>query len=299
MNEHSHPHRPGGRRFLLAICLNLGFSAGEAFYGVQAGSAALMADALHNLADVAGLMIAWGGAWFAARPATERFTYGLRSTTIYAAFVNASLLLLACGGLGWEAAQRLFAATPVDGELMGVVAAVGILVNGLSALLFWRDHGHDLNVHGAFVHLLADAAVSVGVCLAGFAIVRTGWNWLDPLVTLLIVAAILITTWQLLRDAALLGLHGVPRKIQIDEVAAALATEPDVETVHDLHIWALSTTDIALTAHLVMPRGHPGDSRLEAIASRMHAQFGIGHTTLQIEVSDNRHACALSTPPAH
>lgn len=299
MNEHSHPHRPGGRRFLLAICLNLGFSAGEAFYGVQAGSAALMADALHNLADVAGLMIAWGGAWFAARPATERFTYGLRSTTIYAAFVNASLLLLACGGLGWEAAQRLFAATPVDGELMGLVAAVGILVNGLSALLFWRDHGHDLNVHGAFVHLLADAAVSLGVCLAGFAIVRTGWNWLDPLVTLLIVAAILITTWQLLRDAALLGLHGVPRKIQIDEVAAALATEPDVETVHDLHIWALSTTDIALTAHLVMPRGHPGDSRLEAIAARMHAQFGIGHTTLQIEVSDTRHACALSTPHAH
>ncbi len=297
MNEH--PHRPGGRRFLLAICLNLGFSAGEAFYGVQAGSAALLADALHNLADVAGLMIAWGGAWFAARPATERFTYGLRSTTIYAAFVNASLLLLACGGLGWEAAQRLFAATPVDGELMGLVAAVGILVNGLSALLFWRDHGHDLNVHGAFVHLLADAAVSLGVCLAGFAIVRTGWNWLDPLVTLLIVAVILITTWQLLRDAALLGLHGVPRKIQIDEVAAALATEPDVETVHDLHIWALSTTDIALTAHLVMPRGHPGDSRLEAIASRMHAQFGIGHTTLQIEVSDNRHACALSTPHAH
>ena len=299
MNEHSHPHRPGGRRFLLAICLNLGFSAGEAFYGVQAGSAALMADALHNLADVAGLMIAWGGAWFAARPATERFTYGLRSTTIYAAFVNASLLLLACGGLGWEAAQRLFAATPVDVELMGLVAAVGILVNGLSALLFWRDHGHDLNVHGAFVHLLADAAVSLGVCLAGFAIVRTGWNWLDPLVTLLIVAVILITTWQLLRDAALLGLHGVPRKIQIDEVAAALATEPDVETVHDLHIWALSTTDIALTAHLVMPRGHPGDSRLEAIAARMHAQFGIGHTTLQIEVSDNRHACALSTPHAH
>ena len=299
MNEHLHPHRPGGRRFLLAICLNLGFSAGEAFYGVQAGSAALLADALHNLADVAGLMIAWGGAWFAARPATERFTYGLRSTTIYAAFVNASLLLLACGGLGWEAAQRLFATTSVDGELMGLVAAVGILVNGLSALLFWRDHGHDLNVHGAFVHLLADAAVSLGVCLAGFAIVRTGWNWLDPLVTLLIVAVILITTWQLLRDAALLGLHGVPRKIQIDEVAAALATEPDVETVHDLHIWALSTTDIALTAHLVMPRGHPGDSRLEAIAARMHAQFGIGHTTLQIEVSDNRHACALSTPHAH
>lgn len=258
-----------------------------------------MADALHNLADVAGLMIAWGGAWFATRPATERFTYGLRSTTIYAAFVNASLLLLACGGLGWEAAQRLFAVTPVDGELMGLVAAVGILVNGLSALLFWRDHGHDLNVHGAFVHLLADAAVSLGVCLAGFAIVRTGWNWLDPLVTLLIVAVILITTWQLLRDAALLGLHGVPRKIQIDEVAAALATEPDVETVHDLHIWALSTTDIALTAHLVMPGGHPGDSRLEAIAARMHAQFGIGHTTLQIEVSDNPHACALSTPHAH
>ncbi len=299
MNEHPHPHRPGGRRFLLAICLNLGFSAGEAFYGVQAGSAALLADALHNLADVAGLMIAWGGAWFAARPATERFTYGLRSTTIYAAFVNASLLLLACGGLGWEAAQRLFAATPVDGELMGLVAAVGILVNGLSALLFWRDHGHDLNVHGAFVHLLADAAVSLGVCLAGFAIVRTGWNWLDPLVTLVIVAVILITTWRLLRDAALLGLHGVPRKIQIDEVAAVLATEPDVETVHDLHIWALSTTDIALTAHLVMPRGHPGDSRLEAIAARMQAQFGIGHTTLQIEVSDNRHACALSTPHAH
>lgn len=299
MSGHTHSHRPGGRRFLLAIGLNLSFSAGEAFYGVQAGSAALIADALHNLADVAALVIAWGGAWFASRPATERFTYGLRSTTIYAAFVNASLLLLACGGLGWEAAQRMFAATPVDGAMVGVVAALGILVNGLSALLFWRDHAHDLNVHGAYVHLLGDAAVSLGVCVAGVAILYTGWMWLDPLATLLIVAVILGTTWRLLRDAALLGLHGVPRGLQVDEVAAALAAEPGVETVHDLHIWALSTTDIALTAHLVMPLGHPGDTRLDTIAARMQARFGIGHTTLQIEISDPRHACALSTRHAH
>ncbi len=299
MNSASHSHHHNGQRFLLAIGLNLSFSTGEIWFGVQAGSAALIADALHNLADVATLAIAWGGAWLALRPATVRFTYGLRSTTIYAAFCNASLLLLGCGGLAWEATQRLWAPPAVNGETMWLVAAVGILVNGLSALLFRHDHQHDLNARGAYLHLLGDAAVSLGVCVAGFAMLRTGWWWLDPLATLLIVGVILTTTWRLLRDAALLGLHAVPSKIEVTAVAAALVAEPEVTAVHDLHVWALSTTDTALTAHLVMPQGHPGDLRLEEITARMQKKFGIGHTTLQIEVSDSRHVCTLTSPHTH
>jgi len=295
---HDHGQRPTGRRFLVAIGLNLGFTIAEIVYGIKAGSAALIADALHNLTDVAALVIAWGGAWFATRPATLRFTYGLRSTTIYAAFLNAALLLLACGGLGWEAAQRLGTGARVDGALMTTVAALGILVNGLSALLF-RAHHHDLNARGAYLHLLGDAAISAGVCVAGVLILRTGWFWLDPVVTLVIVTLILATTWTLLRDATLLGLHAAPAGVSVDEVAAMLGAEPEVSAVHDLHVWALSTTDIALTAHLVMPAGHPGDARLDDLAMRVHDRFGIGHATFQVELTDNRHTCALGAPPRH
>jgi cobalt-zinc-cadmium efflux system protein len=300
MHDHAHGHHHPllrGRRFLVAIALNLGFTICEFGFGVLATSAALLADALHNLVDVFALVIAWGGAWFARRPATSRFTYGLRSTTIYAAFANAALMVLACGGLGWEALQRIATPVPTQGQIMLWVAAAGIVVNGVSAVLFWSDQGHDLNARGAFVHLLGDAAVSVGVCLAGFMILRTGWTRIDPVITLVIVAVILLTTWRLLRDSALLGLHAVPSKIDLDRVTAYLAEQPDVAAVHDLHVWALSTTDTALTAHLVMPAGHPGDGRLGVLADGIQHTFGIQHSTFQVELTDLAHACALEPAP--
>lgn len=296
MSPHVHG---GGPRYKLVIGLNLAFTAAEVVTGVVAGSAALIADALHNLADVAALVIAWGGTVLARRPASQRFTYGLRSATIYSALFNAALLLIACGGLGWEAVQRARAPQPVDGALMMAVAACGILINGGSAALFFRDHHHDLNVRGAFLHLAGDAAISLGVCLAGFVILRTGWHWLDPATTLLIVGAILLSTWHLLRDAILLGLHGVPAGLDVGAVTATLAEEPGVTAVHDLHVWALSTTDVALTAHLVMPDGHPGDARLEAIAAHIRQRHGINHSTLQVELADARHPCALHAADTH
>ncbi|MSR13567.1 MAG: cation transporter [Gammaproteobacteria bacterium] len=305
MHDHGRSHSPsaafGRRRFILAIGLNLGFATTEFFFGAFADSAALIADALHNLADVFGLMIAWGGAWFARRPASSRFTYGLRSTTIYAAFINASVLLLACGGLVWEALQRFAIPAPAHGGIMLLVAAVGIVINGVSAALFWSDQAHDLNSRGAFVHLLSDAAVSLGVCLTGFAIMRSGLTILDPIVTLIIVGVILITTWQLLRDSTLLGLHGVPANIDLARVNAHLCELDGVAAVHDLHVWALSTTEAALTAHLVMPDGHPGDERLATLAHDVLRMFGIRHSTFQVELQDLAHACALEagTPHSH
>jgi len=296
---HAPPGSSEGWRFAVAILLNLGFAAGEIVFGLRAHSSALIADALHNLTDVAALAVAWGGAWFARRPATARFTYGLRSTTIYAAIVNAALLLLACGGLGWEALQRFGRPSPVDATIVSGVAALGILVNGVSALFFWGGRVRDINVRGAFLHLVADAAVSLGVCLAGFAILHTGWAWLDPAVTLAIVAFILYGTWTLLRDATLLGLHAVPPGLDAAEIAAVLGAQPEVAAVHDLHVWALSTTDIALTAHLVMPGGHPGDAWLDEMAHSLADRFGIRHATFQVELSDRHAACALDQRHPH
>ncbi|MGD9602259.1 MAG: cation diffusion facilitator family transporter [Gammaproteobacteria bacterium] len=295
---HGHPTSFQGWRFGVAILLNLGFALGEVVFGVRAHSSALIADALHNLTDVAALVVAWGGAWFARRPATARFTYGLRSTTIYAAIFNAALLLLACGGLGWEAVQRFGRPSGVDASVVSAVAALGIIINGVSALLFWNGRARDVNVRGAFLHLAADAAVSLGVCLAGFAILHTGWAWLDPAVTLAIVAFILAGTWNLLREATLLGLHAVPPGLNVADITAALGAEPGVAAVHDLHVWALSTTDIALTAHLVMPGGHPGDARLDDMAHALANRFGIRHATFQVELSDLHAACALDEHPS-
>lgn len=299
-HAHGHVHVPAdarSRRFLVAIGLNLAFTVGEFCFGVVADSTALIADALHNLVDVFGLILAWGGVWFTRRPATSRFTYGLRSTTIYAAFANASIMVLACGGLAWEAIQRVAVPVPTQGSVMLWVAAIGIVINAASAALFWSEQATDLNARGAFVHLMGDAAVSVGVCVTGYLILRTGWTVLDPLVTLVIVAVILVTTWRLLRDSALLGLHAVPSKIELARVTAHLADQDGVAAVHDLHVWALSTTETALTAHLVMPMGHPGDAQLAAFADGIRQAFGIQHATFQVELSDLAHPCALDAAP--
>jgi cobalt-zinc-cadmium efflux system protein len=282
-HHHGHSHEVGhGRAFAIGIALNLAFVAIEAGYGFMADSMALLSDAGHNLSDVLGLAIAWGAALLAQRAPTERFTYGLRSSSILAALFNALLLLVAVGGIVWESVRRLIEPTPVAAGTMMVVAGIGILVNGLTAVLFMRGQ-HDLNIRGAFLHMVADAAVSLGVVLGGLAILWTGAAWIDPVLSLVIAAVIVWGTWGLLRQSLTLSLHGVPGGIKVSEVRAALAALPGVARVHHVHVWAISTTQTALTAHLVMPGGHPGDQFLAQTQGELQQRFGIGHATLQIE----------------
>jgi cobalt-zinc-cadmium efflux system protein len=285
---HSHPHAPKdfGFAFALGTALNLGFVAIEAVFGIVANSTALLADAGHNLSDVIGLLVAWAAALLAKRPATERFTYGLRGTSILAALANALLLMLACGAIAWEAVGRLAHPKPVEGMTVIVVAAIGILVNGFTAWLFMAGRKSDLNIRGAYLHMVADAGVSFGVVIAGIAILLTGWQWLDPLVSLVIVAVILWSTWGLLRDSIRLALAAVPSHIQISEVKSCLENLPGVTRAHHMHVWAMSTNEVALTAHLVMPGGHPGNAFFSDAAHELHERFGIDHPTLQIETGD-------------
>lgn len=300
-HHHGHSHGPGGhshaptdfgRAFAVGTALNLGFVLVEGAAGILTGSMALLADAGHNLSDVLGLLIAWGGASLARRPASRRFTYGLSSSTILAALANAVLLLFAVGAIALEAVQRLGDPAPVPGATVMTVAAIGIAINGFTAWLFMRGSKGDLNVRGAYLHMLADAAVSAGVVLAGGAILLTGATWIDPAISLVIVAAILWSTWGLLRDSVVMALHAVPPGIDADAVEGMLVALPGVARVHDLHIWPMSTTEVALTAHLCTPGGHPGDAFLHDVQHRLAHDFGIGHATIQIEVEDGS-ACAL------
>jgi cobalt-zinc-cadmium efflux system protein len=282
---HSHSHAPKdfGFAFALGTALNLGFVLIEAAFGILANSTALLADAGHNLSDVIGLLIAWGAALLAKRPATERFTYGLRSTSILAALGNALLLMLACGGIAWEAIGRFAHPKPVEGMTVIVVAGIGILVNGFTAWLFMSGRKTDLNIRGAYLHMVADAGVSLGVVIAGALILVTGWLWLDPLVSLVIVAVILWSTWGLLRDSVTLALHAVPSHIELSAVKSCLEGLPGVKAAHHVHVWAMSTNEVALTAHLVMPGGHPGNAFFKEAEHALHERFGIDHPTLQIE----------------
>ncbi len=283
-SHHGHAHEIGhGRAFAIGILLNLTFVAIEAGYGVVASSMALLSDAGHNLSDVLGLAIAWGAILLARRSRTERFTYGLRSSSILAALFNALLLLVAVGGIVWESVQRLIEPAPVAAGTMMVVAGIGIVVNGLTAVLFMSGH-HDLNVRGAFLHMVADAAVSLGVVLGGLGILWTGATWIDPVLSLVIAAVIVWSTWGLLRQSLTLSLHGVPHGITVPEVRKTLEQLPGVARVHHLHIWAMSTTETALTVHLVMPDGHPGDRFLAETQHALKERFGIGHSTLQVEI---------------
>ncbi|MBJ6124576.1 cation diffusion facilitator family transporter [Microvirga splendida] len=284
--HHGHAHAPQaghGRAFAIGIALNLGFVVIEAAYGFWADSMALLSDAGHNLSDVLGLAIAWGAALLAKRAPTERFTYGLRSSSILAALFNALLLLIAVGGIAWESVQRVIDPAPVAAVTVMIVAGIGIVVNGFTAFLFMGGQ-HDLNIRGAFLHMVADAAVSLGVVLGGLAILWTGANWIDPALSLVIAAVILWSTWGLLNQSLTLSLHGVPRAIVVPEVRKALEQMPGVSQVHHLHVWAVSTTETALTAHLVMPDGHPGDGFLAEAQHDLKERFGIGHATLQIEI---------------
>ena len=282
---HAHDHGAGGhgRAFALAIMLNLGFVAAEVTAGLWSGSVALLADAGHNLGDVLALLLAWGASVLAARPASTGYTYGLKSSSILAAIANAALLWLALGMILLETLQRLADPAPVAGMTMIVVASIGIAVNGLSALLFARGSKHDLNLRAAFQHLLADAAVSAGVVIAGIAILLTGQAWIDPVVSLVITLVIGWGSWGLLKQALRMGLLAVPEGIDEAAVRAHLLGQPGVAALHDLHIWGMSTTETALTAHLVMPGGHPGDGFLRDLTTVLKHEFGIDHTTLQVE----------------
>ena len=294
-HAHGHNHAPMdyGRAFAIGITLNLVYVATEAAFGLLANSVALLADAAHNLSDVLGLVLAWGASILAKRLPSKRFTYGWRSSSILAALGNGAFLLLVTGGIAWEAIQRFMEPAPIEGTIVIWVAALGVVVNTGTALLFMSGRKQDLNIRGAYLHMAADAAVSLGVVVAGIAMVYTGWLWLDPLVSLAVVAVIVIGTWGLLRDSVRLALAAVPEGIEIESVRAYLAGLSGVTELHDLHVWGMSTTETALTAHLVMPQGHPGDAFLADVCTRLQHDYRIGHATIQIETDPER-ACALA-----
>jgi cobalt-zinc-cadmium efflux system protein len=292
-HDHSHHYAPAGygRAFAIGILLNSAFVLVEAGFGIWSGSMALVADAGHNLSDVMSLLIAWGAAHMSTRPANSRFTYGYKSSSILAALANAGLLLVALGAILFETIDRLFVPAPVEGWTMIAVAGVGILVNGATALLFASGRKHDINIRGAFMHMAADALVSVGVVIAGVAILMTGELLIDPLTSLAIVGVIAWGTWGLLKDSVKLALLAVPDSIDESAVRGLLAGLPGVIAVHDLHIWPMSTTETALTAHLVMPEGQPSDAFLHEIAHELEHRFHIGHATIQVETGADEH-CA-------
>ncbi|WP_144097730.1 cation diffusion facilitator family transporter [Croceicoccus sediminis] len=292
-HSHGHDHAPAdfGKAFAIGVALNTGFVVIEALAGFIYGSMALVADAGHNLSDVLSLLIAWGASALAKRPPSARFTYGLKSSSILAAMANAALLLVALGAITVETLRRLFDPAPVEPGPIMIVAAIGIVINTVTALMFMRGRKGDLNIRGAYLHMVADAAVSAGVVVAGLLIWLTGMAWIDPVTSLVIVAIIAVGTWGLLKDSVKMGLHAVPDGIDEASVREDLAGLPGVSSVHDLHIWPMSTTETALTAHLVMPAGHPGDVFLHEVAERLHDKFGIEHATIQLET--NAEACAL------
>ncbi len=281
---HAHHHAPASfdRAFAIGITLNIVFVAVEAYFGWKVNSLALLADAGHNLGDVAGLVLAWGGALAGRVRPGARYTYGFKRASILAAFANALLLLVAMGSLAWEALGRLSAPELTQGYAVMVVAGVGIFVNLGTALLFMRGREHDLNIQGAFVHMAADALVSAGVVLAGGLSLWFGWAWLDPLASLVIALVIVVGTWQLFRRSLHLMFDGVPEHIDLAAVRGALENLPGVERVHDLHVWATGTSDVVLTAHLVAPAGHPDDAFFESATRLLHERFKIGHVTLQV-----------------
>ena len=287
-HAHDHAHAPQhfGGAFALATALNLGLVAVQVIYGLSAHSVALLADAGHNFGDALGLMLAWGAHALARVRPTAHFTYGYRSASILSALLNAVLLLIATGAIAWEALRRFAEPADVAGLIVMVVAAAGIVVNGLSAWLLMAGQKGDLNIRGAFAHMIADAAVSAAVVVAGGVILLTGWTWVDPVASLIVSAVIVWTTWELLRESARMSMDAVPAGIDPKDVRRYLEKLPGVASVHDIHVWAVSTTETALTAHLVIPGGHPGDGFLAELCHDLDRRFKINHPTVQIEVGD-------------
>ena len=291
-HTHTHSHGAGcshglstgyiDRAMAAGVALNTLFVVAEAVAGVTAGSLALLTDAGHNAGDVLGLLLAWGASWLARRPPSRRYTWGLRRSTIYAALANAVLLLVACGGIAWEAIHRLQSPAPVAGPIVIAVASLGVVINTLTALLFLKGQS-DANVRGAFLHMAADAAVSLGVVLAGAAIALTGATWIDPVTSLVVAAVIVAGTWGLFRESLDLALDAVPRGVEPEAIEAALAALPGVREVHDLHVWGASTSEISLTAHLVAVDGTDHDRLLADAEAVLRERFRVAHSTIQIE----------------
>jgi len=284
-HNHTHDHAPAdyNRAFAISVALNVIYIVVEATYGFLAGSLALLADAGHNLSDVLGLLLAWGANYLIQRKPTQRHTYGWRKSTILAALSNAIILLVAMGGIAWEAVRRFSDPAPVAGKTIIIVAAIGVVINTATALLFLSGRKKDLNIRGAFLHMAADAGVSAGVVVAGVVILATGWLWIDPVVSLVITAIILIGTWGLLRDSFNLALDAVPAGIDPEAVKSYLSDLPGVAGVHDLHIWAMSTSETALTVHLLKPDAGDDDTLIEQASRELNQRFGIEHITIQWE----------------
>ena len=297
---HDHQHAPANfnAAFAIGIGLNIAFVAIEAFYGWKVNSLALLADAGHNLSDVIGLVLAWGGALAGRLRPDARHTYGWKRASILAAFINALLLLVAMGSLVWEALQRLQAPAPIAGVTIMAVAGIGIVVNTLTALMFMRGRESDLNIRGAFLHMAADALVSAGVVVAGGLALWFGWGWLDPVASLVIAAVIVVGTWDLFKHSLHLLFDGVPESVDLRAVQALLETLPGVAGVHDLHVWAMGTSQIAMTAHLVMPEGHADDAFLQDATRQLHDRFEIEHVTLQVVRVPFMRPCAGPPAPA-
>jgi cobalt-zinc-cadmium efflux system protein len=297
---HGHGHAPAsfGRAFAIGIALNSAFVLIEAGYGIAAGSMALVADAGHNLSDVLSLAVAWTASVLAARPPSPRFTYGYKSSSSLAALFNASLLMLALGAILVETIRRLIEPQPISAGPVMVVAGIGIAINTITALLFLRGREHDINIRGAYLHMASDAAVSAGVVAAGALIALTGMWWIDPVTSLVIVGVIAWGTWGLAKDSLRMGLLGVPASVDARRVEQFLTTLPGVSAVHDLHIWPMSTTETAMTAHLIIPAGHPGDAFLTSLAHTLEHDFRICHATVQIETDDHAgRACVPACQP--
>jgi len=289
--KHSSSLKNFNSAFIIGIVLNVIYIVVEVVYGLAINSMALLADAGHNFSDVLGLLLAWGASYLAKTATTEKRTYGLRKSTILAAFFNSILLMIAVGAITIEAIRKLITPEPVEGATMMIVAGIGFIINAITAILFMKGREKDLNIKGAFLHMAADAGVSLGVVIAGFVIVSTGWLWVDPAISLVIVLVITIGTWGLLRDSFHLSMDAVPKGIDLKEVGNYLKGINGVTEVHDLHIWAMSTTEIALTAHLVIPAETKDDYFLKKICGELHSIFGIEHSTIQIEKSAQSANC--------
>jgi cobalt-zinc-cadmium efflux system protein len=283
-----------GKAFAIGVALNAAFVVLEVVFGIIGNSVALLADAGHNLSDALGLGVAWTAVILGQRKSTARFTYGLGGSSILAALFNAVFLLIVTGGLTWEAIRRFFEPEPVAGKTVMIVAACGIVVNGFCAWLFSSGRKGDLNVRGAFTHMAADALVSFGVVVGGLVILLTGWHWVDPTMTLVVNAVIIWGTWGLLTGSLAMSLNAVPPNVHLEKVRAFLLGLPGVADLHDLHVWSLSTTETALTCHLVTPDGNPGDEVLDYAAQELNAHYGICHATLQVErICSDAHLAAM------
>lgn len=285
-HHHHHDHTPKdfGRAFLVGLILNIGFVVAETAAGIIGNSMALIADAGHNAFDVLGLMVAWAGISLAKRKPSARFTFGLGKSSVLAAFINGMLLLVAVGAITIESVQRLMSPQPVATNLMMAVAAAGVVINGITAFMFAGGAKSDINIRGAFIHMAGDAVISAGVVIAGFIISLTGLVWIDPVMSLVLNGVIIWGTWGLLIQASRMALSGVPNDVDPEAIRSTLMGMPGVRDVCDLHIWSLSTKDKAMSCHLVMPAGHPGDAFLVEAARMMKARFGIGHPTFQVDL---------------